>query len=53
MDAMAHLAEKAHLDRATIARVNSAIVFGLIGAGVAVCAIGAIGFDVVRLLSDW
>ncbi len=51
---MAHLADKAHhLDRATLARVNSAIVFGLVGVGVLVCAIGAIGFDIVRLLSDW
>jgi len=50
---MAHLADKAHLDRATLARVNSAVVFGLVGAGVLACAIGAIWFDVVRLLSGW
>ena len=50
---MAHLAHKAHLDRATLARINSAIVFGLVGAGVLACAIGAVCFDVVHLLSDW
>jgi hypothetical protein len=50
---MAHLADKAHLDRATLARVNSAVVFGLVSAGVLACAMGAITFDVVRLFSDW
>ncbi len=50
---MAHLAEKAHLDRETLGRVNSAIVFGLVGAGVAACAFAAIAFDVVRVFSAW
>ena len=50
---MAHLADKAHLDRAMLARVNSAIVFGLVGAGVTACAMGAIWFDIVRLFSQW
>jgi hypothetical protein len=51
---MAHLADKHHhLDRAMLARVNSAIVFGLVGAGVLACAIGAIWLDVVRLFSEW
>jgi hypothetical protein len=52
---MAHLADKAHhhLDRATLARVNSAIVFGLVGAGVMACAIGAIWFDIVHMFSCW
>jgi hypothetical protein len=50
---MVHFAEKAHLDRATLARLNSAIVFGLVGAGLAVCAFGAIAFDIVRLFGNW
>jgi hypothetical protein len=51
---MAHLADKAHhLDRATLERVNSVIVFGLVGAGVLACAFGAVTFDVVRLFSCW
>jgi hypothetical protein len=50
---MAHLADKVHLDRTTLARVNSAVVFGLVSVGVLACAIGAITFDVVRLFSDW
>ncbi len=46
---MVHFAEKAHLDRETLARLNSAVVFGLIGAGLAVCAFGAIAFDIAHL----
>ena len=37
---MVHFAEKAHLDRDALARLNSAVVFGLIGTGLAVCAFG-------------
>jgi hypothetical protein len=51
---MAHLADKTHhLDRAALARVNSAIVFGLVSIGVLACAMGAIWFDVVHLFSCW
>ena len=44
-----HLIHFAHLDRAALARLNSAIVFGLIGAGLAFCAFGAIAVDIVHL----
>ena len=50
---MAYLAEKMHFDRRTLARVNSAVIFGLIGAGLAACAISAIVYDVERLFSAW
>jgi hypothetical protein len=50
---MAHLAEKAHVDKATLARVNSGIMFGLIGSGLAACAIGAVIYDVGRWFSVW
>jgi hypothetical protein len=50
---MAHLAEKLHFDRQTLARVNSAVIFGPIGAGLAACAIGAILYDVGRLFWAW
>jgi len=50
---LVHFAEKAHLDRTTLAWVNSAIVFGLIGAGLAVCAFGAIAFDIIHLFGTW
>jgi hypothetical protein len=50
---MAHLAEKAHLDKATLARVNSGIMLGLIGSGLVACAIGAVIYDVGRWFSVW
>lgn len=50
---MVHLAEKAHLDKETIARVNSAVMLGLVGSGLAVCAFDALIFDLGRALSVW
>lgn len=50
---MVHLADKAHLDKATLARVNSAVMLALIGSGLAACAVGAIVFDVGRLFAAW
>jgi hypothetical protein len=51
---MAHFVDKAHLpDRQTVARVNGAIVFGVIGTGLAVCALGAIVYDIGRLFFAW
>jgi hypothetical protein len=59
---MAHLVDKAQCvghgadngaDKHTLARVNSALMLGLIGTGLAACAFGAIVFDVGRLFSAW
>jgi hypothetical protein len=51
---MAHLVGKAHcVDKETLARVNTAIVFGLIGSGLAACVFGAVIFDIGRLFSAW
>jgi hypothetical protein len=50
---IAHFADKAHLDRETLARVNSAVMLGLIGSGLAACAIGALVYDIGRWLSAW
>jgi hypothetical protein len=50
---MLHLAEKAHLDKATIAKVNSAVMLGVIGIGLAACAFGAIIFDFGRMFGAW
>lgn len=53
---MAHFAgldfDKAHLVRA-VDRVESALVVGLIGAGLMACALGAVIYDVGRLFSAW
>ena len=51
---MAHLVDKTHfVDKQTLARVNSFLMLGLIGTGLAACAFGAIVYDVVRLFSVW
>jgi hypothetical protein len=54
MAPMAHLVDKIHgLDKHTLARVNTALMLGLIGTGLAACAFGAIVYDVGRLFSAW
>ena len=50
---MAHFADKAHLDRHTLARVNSAVMLGLIGGGLVACALGAFIYDIGRAFSAW
>ena len=40
-------------DRHSLGRVNSAIMLGLVGSGLLACAIGALVYDVGRLLSGW
>ena len=50
---MAHLADKTHFDKHTFDRVNSVIMLSLIGGGLAVCALGALIYDAVRLFSTW
>jgi hypothetical protein len=51
---MAHLVDKAHfVDKQTLDRLNSAIVLGLIGTGLAACVLGAFIYDVGRLFSAW
>ena len=53
MAPMAHLVDKAHLDKHTLARVNTALMLGLIGTGLVACAFGAIVYDVGHLFSAW
>jgi hypothetical protein len=50
---MAHLADKTYFDKRTLARVNSAIMVGLIGGGLLVCVLGAAAYDLDRLISNW
>jgi len=50
---MAHFADKAHFDKQTLARVNSAVMLGLVGGGLVACAIGAVVFDIGRWFSAW
>jgi hypothetical protein len=56
---MAHLADNKHNlarvnpARANLARVNSAVMLGVIGGGLAVCVLGAAIYDLERLFSSW
>jgi len=52
--AMAHSLGKAHfIDRHVVARVNTAIMLGLVGSGLAACAFGAFVYDIGRWFSAW
>jgi hypothetical protein len=53
MAAMAHLVDKVHLDRHTLARVNTVLMLGVIGTGLAACVFGAVVYDVGRLFAAW
>jgi len=50
---MAHLADKTHFDRRTLARLNSAFLLGMIGGGLAICVLGSAAYDLERLFSTW
>lgn len=51
---MAHFFAKAHFgDEQTLNRLNTVIMFGPIASGLAACVIGALIYDVSRLLSAW
>jgi hypothetical protein len=53
MATMVHFADKAHIDKHALARLNAAILIGAIGSGMAACAIGAVIYDFGRLLAVW
>lgn len=40
-------------DRHMLARLNAAIMLGLVGSGLAACALGAFAYDVGRWFSVW
>jgi hypothetical protein len=54
---MAHFAwldfDKTHSMWTALDRVESAIVLGLIGTGLAACAMGAVFYDIGRWVSAW
>jgi hypothetical protein len=54
MAAMGCIFGKMHFfDRHMLARLNTAIMLGLVGSGLAACAIGAFVYDVGRWFSAW
>ena len=50
---MAHLVDKVHVDKHTLARVNTVLMLGLIGTVLAVCVFGAVVYDLGHLFSAW
>jgi hypothetical protein len=49
---MAHLADKLHVDKQKIDRVESAVLLSLIGSGL-LCVFGAAVYDIGRAFSVW
>jgi len=45
---MAHLIEKE-----TLLRANSAVLLALVGGGLAACAVGAVVYDIGRMVGAW
>ena len=50
---MARFADKLHIDKQKIDRVESAVLLSLIGGGLGFCVLGAAVYDVGRALSAW
>ena len=51
--AMAHFADKLHVDKQKIDRVKSAVLLALIGSGLGLCVLGAAVYDIGRVFSVW
>ena len=51
--AVAHFADKLHVDWQKIDRVESAVLLSLIGGGLALCVLGATVYDIGRAFSVW
>jgi hypothetical protein len=50
---MAHFADKLHVDKQKIDRVESVVLLSLIGGGLALCVLGATIYDIGRAFSVW
>ena len=51
--AMAHFADKLHVDKQKIDRMESAVLLSLIGGGLALCVLGSAVYDIGRVFSVW
>ena len=49
----AHFADKLHVDKQSIDRVESAVLLSLIGGGLAFCVLGSAIYDIGRVFSVW
>jgi hypothetical protein len=52
-NAMAHFADKLHVDKQKIDRMESAVLLSLIGGGLALCVFGSAVYDIGRVFSVW
>ena len=50
---MTHFADKLHVDKETIDRMESAVLLSFIGGGLALCVLGAAVYDIGRAFSVW
>jgi hypothetical protein len=50
---MTHFADKLHVDKQEIDRVESVVPLSLIGGGLAICVVGAAAFNIGRVFSVW
>ena len=50
---MTQLCQRSHFDRRALARLNEAVVLGLVGGGLLACVIGAFVFDVGHWFFAW
>ena len=50
---MAHFADKFHVDKQKIDRVESAVLLSLIGGGLVLSVLGAAVYDIGRAFSSW
>jgi len=41
------------LEKQTLLRANSAVLLALVGGGLAACAVGAVIYDIGRMLGAW
>ena len=48
-----HLADKLHVDKQKIDRVELAVLLSLIGSGLGLCVFGAAVYDIGRAFSVW
>jgi len=51
--AMAQFADKLHIDKRKIDRVESAVLLSFIGSGLALCVLGTAVYDIGRAFSVW
>ncbi len=50
---MAHFADKLHVDKQKIDRMESAVLLSLIGSDLTLCVLGAAVYDIGRAFSVW